>query len=916
MTDTLNHLGGMANAMAPPRFFDRLHANAKARPNATAIIEGPITLTNARLLDAVDGAAKRWRERQCGPGVRVGVLSRRSLSTVVEILGVLAAGGAYVPLDRSAPLARLRFQIDDASLAGVVTEADEDHRWSAMVGSTRTWNVPRFMAPAEPRDWSVSRVDTPVDPSTLAYVIFTSGSTGVPKGVGISRSNLDALLDAWDRVMGPVRHVSLLASALSFDASVAELFWPLAAGGRLVVASDGPPHHRGGAGFSLAFGRLIRDRRVTHMQCTPTRAALMLADADDRAALARLDHLVIGGEALTASLARELLSTGVRRLTNAYGPTECTVWASTHDVTGDDLPSGGDDQPLPVGLPLSRTMLDVVDASGVSVGGGVAGELLIGGPLVAGGYVGRPELTAERFVDHPFVPGSASPAYRTGDVAWKRADGRIVVSGRYDHQVKVRGHRVELGEIEAALMAQPGVRLGLAGVVERHGRPCVVAAVVDERAVGSKSSSASEVASSSPSEVANPDTGCTDLLALRRVLTSRLPEVMVPELIVSLPTFPMLTSGKIDRPELLAMLSAAVKAHDQTIIDQLARLDVDSSDGDRRQNTELREMVTDFATVLGRGGVSPDSDFFLLGGHSLAAVELVRRIEVRTGQRLSIRALLSAGTPAAMVAWQANGPERMDRVLVRLTGASPSSGPARTLFLIHGAGGNVLRFRSLAHAVRDAVCVVGVQAPAAEGGQLDVSVRAMVQRYTDAMIESDPIGVYEIGGYSSGAILALLVAEELIKRGCRVRSLVLIDPVDSNVLARGVLGRLRAVRENVAPLDGISRRQRLLAGIEGWRRRREWDEEGSKALREVGYADLFAHIADITGRASVGSVDAPALVIRSSVENPFRFRRYTRAESAPRSARNVWIRAKHDELLHAGSIPRIAEVIEDFLRTV
>ena len=919
MTDTMGVRASSVNVRPPRAFFDRLHAHAVARPNAAAVTEGPITLSYSRLLAAIEDSANRWRDRRCGPGVRVGVLSRRSVSTVVEILGVLATGGTYVPLDRGAPFDRLRFQIDDASLLGVVTNADEDHRWQDMLRSTPTWNATPAHTTShstEHRDWSISRVDSPVDSSTLAYVIFTSGSTGVPKGVGISRANLDALLDAWDPVMGPVRHVSLLASPLSFDASVAELFWPLAAGGRLIVAPDGPPHDRGGAGFSLAFGRLIRDRRVTHMQCTPTRAALMLADADDRAALARLDHLVIGGEALTVPLARELLGTGLRRLTNAYGPTECTVWAATHEVTTDGVASCDDARPLPIGRPLARTVLDIVDSTGAAVGEGVVGELVIGGPLVAGGYLGRAELTEERFVRHIFPNGTAALSYRTGDVAWRDPDGRFVVNGRNDQQVKIRGHRVELGEIEAMLVAQDGVHLAVAGVVERHGRPCLVAAVVGGAGEGASEGGGSPEGSGLDA-LTDPDAVGSALPALRRILAGRLPDVMVPELVVRLASFPTLSSGKIDRGGLRSELVAAVDAHDRAILEDLARFEEGiGSGGDRRRNTELREMVTDFSTVLGRGGVSPDSDFFLLGGHSLAAVELVDRIAARTGQRLSIRALLSAGTPSALVEWQARGPERTDRVLVKLTGGTLPSGPDRTLFLIHGAGGNVLRFRPLAHALRDAVGIVGVQAPAAEGGQLDVNALSMVRRYADAMVESDPSGEYEVGGYSSGAILALLVAEELVRRGHRIRSLVLIDPVDSSELARGLRGRFTALRKNLAPLDGITRSDRVAAGLEGWRRRREWDEEGSKVLRQLGYADLFAHIAEITASAPVGRVDAPALLVRSSVENPFRFRRYDRAQSSPRSLRTAWVRAKHDALLQPGSMPTIAAAIDDFLRTV
>jgi thioesterase domain-containing protein/acyl carrier protein len=478
--------------------------------------------------------------------------------------------------------------------------------------------------------------------------------------------------------------------------------------------------------------------------------------------------------------------------------------------------------------------------------------------------------------------------YRTGDVAWRRADGLFVVAGRNDQQVKIRGHRIELGEIEAVLGAHPEVQQAVAAVVMRHERPTIVAAVVARD---------------------------TNLETLRELVAAQLGPVAAPELVIPVATLATLSSGKVDRPAMQTLLEEAVIGHDTAVAAEYSPSDQTT---DRRRNNDLRDMVRDFATVLGRGGVTPDSDFFLLGGHSLAAVELVSRIEARTGERLSIRSLLSAGTPRALVAWRAKGPERTDRVIVKLTGDGPPL-VDRTLFLIHGAGGNVLRFRSLAHAVRDLVQVVGVQSVAAEGGDADRSLAEMVARYVDAITETDPSGTYELGGYSSGGIVALEVAAELVARGCTIRSLVLIDPIDDSRLAGGVRGRVRAFRSTMASMsvaEGFSPKERRSVAWEGWKRRREWDEEGSKALKDLGYADLFDHIARITARAPVRKVDAPALLIRSSVENPFRTRTYDRARSAPRSITTAWVRAKHDELLQPPSIPDIALSIDAFLRKV
>ena len=952
-----------------PLFFARFGSQVVSRPNAPAITEGALTLSYGQLGEAVLTAAAKLRLLGVVPGVHIGILSRRSIPTVVAILATMANGAAYVPLDRRAPGERLGSQLADANLRAlivndderalwatcfshVVTDGDTDQNTVAVSAKFEQWTLTDALGSSFPRRSSRGRQHSDptthpsqhpptlqpsqsemaqretaqremaawsalaeaVGPESLAYLIFTSGSTGRPKGVMISRENLDALLVAWDHVMGPVRHVSLLSSALSFDASVAELFWPLWAGGRLVVAPDErlEAEHSDRAGFS-AFGALLRARRVTHMQCTPTRAVVMLADTDDRGALAGIDHLVIGGEAVPVPLARDLLAAGVRRLTNAYGPTEATVWATTREITLADVGCGAEDRPLSVGKPLPGVLVDIVDGAGQSIPDGELGELILGGALVALGYAKRAEFTAQRFGYHQFDRSEPEQfCYRTGDVAVREKDGNIVVLGRNDQQVKLRGHRIELGEVEAALLAQSGVRQANVSVLQRHGRDCLVAAVV-----------------ASPECPSGPDD-------LKEALHHRLPDVMVPELIVVRRDFPTLSSGKVDRPAVHDQLVFAVAQLDARVIAAVRREDEYSEQEqasqalagrgsqpraeprtERRTDAVMRAMVTDFAVVLGRSGVTPDSDFFRLGGHSLTAVELVARIEARTGQRLSIRSLLSAGTPRALVAWQANGPDREDRVIVRLTERASASGLRRPLFLIHGAGGNVLRFRQLARALVDSVQIIGVQALAIEGGIQDETLKAMVTRYADAIVEHDPSGVYELGGYSAGGIIALHVAGVLEQRGHLVRSLVLLDPLDSSELAVGVIDRAHVLAANLRPVNGINTSMRLAAAWEGWRRRREWDAEGARALATIGYSDLFDHIVSLSrDTGSTPKVNAPALLVRSSVESPLRNRRYDRALESPRSVTVAWVRSKHDELLHDAAVPSVALAVESFLRSV
>jgi amino acid adenylation domain-containing protein len=859
------------------KFFGRLAFHVERRPDSPALTEGAVTLSYKQLADAVLSSAQSLQQRGVSPGDRVGILSRRSLRTVITILGVLACGAAYVPLDRSAPSDRLAFQAGDASLVAIVVDPEDLEFWSGVFGDGAfIWTLTDALGDG-PTGASTDHFGSFPDAS-LAYVIYTSGSTGVPKGVAVTRDNLNSLLRGWDIVMGPIRHVSLLSSALSFDASVCELFWPLYAGGRLVVA----PEPSSGA-IGLELGALIRERRITHMQCTPTRASLMLADPDDRAALARLDHLVVGGESLPVPVARDLLAVGIRRLTNAYGPTEATVWATSHDVTRHDVFDVANEA-VSVGVPIPGVAVEVVSALGIQAGVGERGELFVGGPFVTAGYLNRPELTIERFVTHAFNGSMVDRAYRTGDVAYTRADGSLVIVGRNDHQVKIRGHRLELGEVEAAVVAEPDVRACVACVLDRSHDRLAVAIVGD----GGLRSSEMLIAS----------------------LRERLPEVMVPEFVLPLDVLPTLSSGKADRHAVKELLLAAFDAHDHAVV-----VAAHSHQGHASADPLLEAMMVDFSIVLGREGITPKSDFFVLGGHSLAAVELVQRILARTGERISLRSLLSASTPEELLAWQSKGPDRPDRVIVKLSPTSGADAARRTLFLIHGAGGNVLRFRPLAQVLSDIVNVVGVQAVATEGGSADSDLQEMVARYAQAIVETQPLGPYEIGGYSAGGIIALHVGALLEERGHKVRSLVLLDPLDSSELAGG-MHRASAVLENVRPADGLGFGARLRAAANGWRRRREWDADGAAALAKMGYQDLFDQIAALAVSQPAPRVNAPALLMKSSIENPFRIRRYDRATSSPRSVNVAWVGAKHDELLHAPWIPTVSKAIADFLRSV
>ncbi|CAG6395522.1 amino acid adenylation domain-containing protein [Streptomyces cocklensis] len=516
---------------------------AAADPDAVAVVAGSVVLTYRELVGVAAALAGDLRERGVGRGALVAVQTSRRAEMVVALLGVAMSGAAYVPVDPEYPAARIAYVVEDCGAALVLTDADLDHVLDAGPGQ-----VPE----GRPR------------PGDTAYVLYTSGSTGNPKGVVVPHRALANFLLAMRTLVGSTPRDRWLAlTSLSFDISALELYLPLVTGGRVVVA-DAATSRDGGT-----LAGLIRDEGVTHVQATPSGWRVLLTGDFPRVAG------LTGGEPLPLRLARELRSR-TSRLVNVYGPTETTVWSTAWEVP--EHP-----QRITVGTPIANTSVHVVDPHGAPVPIGVPGELLIGGAGVADGYLGRPELTAERFVD---VPGSGR-LYRTGDVVRRLPDGTLEFFGRSDDQVKLRGHRIELGEVAAALETGPGVRQAVVAVRDEN----LVAFYVAEQSA---------------------DSGLQD--ALREHVARLLPGYMVPAQYVGLDALPLTPNGKVDR-------KALPRPGDER-----------RTAGGRPPRTEAEKLVAEvFAEVLDAEDVRADDDFFALGGHSLRAAMLTARLGARTG---------------------------------------------------------------------------------------------------------------------------------------------------------------------------------------------------------------------------------------------------------------------------------------------
>lgn len=687
-------------------------------PSGRRVGPGALAARVGQWADALQSAG-------AGPGRRVGLSLHRTIDQVAAVLGVMAIGAAYVPLDPGYPTPRLELMADDA---GIDVIAGEDLGLSPSL-SARRWVAPAPFQDTRPADSTPGRSapdgswgSVPRLAGDEAYLIYTSGSSGIPKGVRINHANLVAFLREWDDVVDPDRRgVWLATTSLSFDPSVVELLWTLTRGWTVVLAPDRPA--AGG------IGGLIAEHGVTHLQCTPTRATMLLADPVDRMGVAALEHMLIGGEVLTAALAKDVRGLGPR-LTNIYGPTETTVWAFAHDVAPDGCLESIVD-PVPIGRALPGVGAHVVGPDGVELPTGSSGEIALTGADVSPGYHDRPERTAAHFT-RLVLGGEERLCYRTGDLGRLRADGVWEFAGRLDDQIKIRGHRIEPAEVESALIGAPGVEQ--AAVVAR------------------------EVASGVPRLVAFVRGTAIDPRALRARCAALLPASHVPAIVVDVTEMPTTPSGKVDRKALTV----------PALVD-------DAVDEDVEAQGELSRMCAIWSATLGVP-VGPDDDFFALGGDSLAAVALLAEVSRVHGIALGLAVIVDAPTPIRLIDEVHRGIGHAPSLVI-LRRADESVARPRRLFIVHGAGGNVVNLVHMSKRLPADVDVVGLQAQGVTrpGAVVDETIEEMAQRYLAEVRGHQPSGPYLLGGYSDGGIVAFEMARQLLLDHEDVDRLVLID---------------------------------------------------------------------------------------------------------------------------------------------
>jgi amino acid adenylation domain-containing protein len=748
-----------------------VEAQAERTPDAVAVFAEGERLTYAQLNGRANQLARYLRARGVGPDVIVGIAVERSPAMIVGLLAVLKAGGAYLPLDPTYPAERLAFMLQDAAVSVLLKQAR--HAIGAPAPTLVVCIDTDWDSIAAERD---SSPDSGVAPRNLAYVMYTSGSTGAPKGTLIEHRSAVNFIRFAGAEYGLTRDDKMLQFAsINFDASVEEIFAPLACGSTLVLRSDAM------LASASVFVQQCAAWKVTVVGL-PTaywhELTLALGMSGAGALPPSVRCVIVGGESVRADrleMWRQCVGARVR-LINTYGPTEATVVATCCELGAE---AGADSGPgeVPIGRPIWNTQIFLLDEHQQPVPIGVKGEIYIGGACLARGYQNRRDLTSERFIRNPFDAAPGARLYRTGDVARYRADGSILIAGRTDQQIKVRGFRIEPGEIETTLRTHPSIEDAIVvGRPTESGQTRLVAYVSGD-------------AVQAPAE-------------LREHLKKSLPEYMIPAAFHVVASLPRLTNGKIDRsalpePEETPAAGSPTWTAPRTAIEQ--------------------QLAGIWSQVLGVPRVGIHDNFFDLGGHSLLSIQLIARIEKRFGKTLPVAVLFESPTVEQLAALLAN--EGRIVAWSPLIAVQPA-GSKLPFFWIHGDWSNA----TLPEYLGPDRPLYALEHQALDGRPACYTrVETIAGYYLQELKTICPHGPYVLGGYSFGAAVAFELAHQLTSAREEVAALFLLDPPGQALtppspagngsprsrrpLARRTTGQslLRRTKSAVADLFGVPR---------------------------------------------------------------------------------------------------------------
>ncbi len=706
----------------------RFEAQAARIPDALALVCGDDKLSFSELNRCANQLAHFLKSRGIGPNRPVSLCIERSTSMIVGMLAVLKAGGCYVPLEADLPAARLHTFLDQTQATILLTQSPLKNRFGDWTGEV-------ICLDTDYAGWKSLPITNPEHANTLddlVYVIFTSGSTGVPKGVGNLQRGLANYTAAIASIIGlddnssPTPWHFGTVSPLSADLGNTAVFPSLAYGGCLHVITYET------ATDAARFEAYIHAHPLDMLKITPSHLRALLSASEGEILPRR--YLFLGGEALTWDLLDRIRQRGPCRVINHYGPTETTIGSLTYDTS-----EGGvgptESATVPIGRPIANTYLHILTEAGQPVAIGGTGELFIGGAGVASGYLGRPDLTAERFVPDPFGSNPEARLYRTGDLVRPLPSGDIEFLGRIDQQVKIRGFRIELGEIEAVLMQHPHVQA--AAVVAREetsGDKRLVAYVVNREAMPNEN-------------------------VLREHLRAKLPDYMTPTAFVFLEAMPRSANGKLDHKALPAPNTDPLP-EPKTFV--------------APRSLDEEKLAGIWQESLGISYVSVDASFFELGGHSLLAIRLLSEIRREFKVSLSLAEMFRASTVgqmARLIQRKQSGEDTWSPLV-----SLQPRGARLPLFCAPAGGGSAFYYRRLAEHIGpdqplyvfEPIGMNGVDAP-------HETVEEMATYYILHMRTVQPNGPYRLCGLSFGGVIAYEMAQQLRADGEKIGCLILFD---------------------------------------------------------------------------------------------------------------------------------------------
>ncbi|EIX9461759.1 enterobactin non-ribosomal peptide synthetase EntF [Klebsiella pneumoniae] len=702
---------------------------ARKTPDAPALADARWQFSYREMRQQVVALAQLLRQRGVKPGDSVAVALPRSVFLTLALHGIVEAGAAWLPLDTGYPDDRLRMMLEDARPSLLIATEDQLARFSDIPGlESLCYQQP--LAAGDDAPLALSK------PDHTAYIIFTSGSTGRPKGVMVGQTAIvNRLLWMQDRYPLSADDVVAQKTPCSFDVSVWEFWWPFIAGAQLVMAE--PEAHRDPQAMQQFFARY----GVTTTHFVPSMLAAFVAslDADSVAACRTLRRVFCSGEALPTELCREWERLTGAPLHNLYGPTEAAVDVSWYPACGPEL-AAVTGSSVPIGWPVWNTGLRILDAAMRPVPPGVAGDLYLTGIQLAQGYLGRPDLTASRFIADPFAPGERM--YRTGDVARWLANGAVEYLGRSDDQLKIRGQRIELGEIDRVMSALPDV-----GQAVSH------ACVFNQAAA--TGGDARQLVGYLVSDSGLP----LDTAALKARLAEQLPPHMVPVVLMQLAELPLSANGKLDRKAL-----------------PLPTLGGERSGRPPEPGMETL-VAAAFSQLLGCEVNDIDADFFALGGHSLLAMRLAAQLSRQLARQVTPGQVMVASTVgklSALLAADLSDEQAQRLGLDTLLPLRESDGP--TLFCFHPASGFAWQFSVLARYLSPRWSITGIQSPRPQGPMASAaSLDEVCEHHLRTLLAQQPHGPYYLFGYSLGGTLAQGIAARLRQRGEAVAFLGLLD---------------------------------------------------------------------------------------------------------------------------------------------